>query len=419
MNAPAGRKRKVCVVVTARPSYARVRTALQALRARDDVELQLIAVASTLLHRYGEVVRVMEADGFTIDWRIHSILEGENLVTQAKSTAIGLAETATALDNLKPDVVVTIADRYETIATAIAATYMNIPLAHIQGGEVTGNIDDRVRHAVTKMADLHLVASKGARDYVISMGEPPQSVHLTGCPSIDIAAKVKRENPRLPENFFGRFGGVGAEFDIHNEPYIVVMQHPVTTEYEHAYEQAEQTLRAVSELGVNALWFWPNVDAGADATSKAIRVWREAGRVPKVHFFRNMPPEDFYRLLINAKAIVGNSSVAIRECSWLGVPAVNIGNRQISRERGPNVIDVPHDWREIKAATERQMAHGPYPSVAIYGNGDAGERIARVLAEAPLTLKHEYPGIDPRQTTAATIARDLAGQEQANAEGKK
>lgn len=389
-------RRKVCVVVTARPSYARVRTALQALRARNDVELQIIATASTLLHRYGEVVQVMEADGFDITWRIHSILEGENLVTQAKSTALGLNETATALENLKPDVVVSIADRFETIATAIAASYMNIPLAHIQGGEVTGNIDDRVRHAVTKLADLHLVASPGARDYVISMGEHPDSVHLTGCPSIDIAARAK-ENPQLPEDFFQRFGGVGAEFDIHREDFIVVMQHPVTTEYEQAYEQAEATLQAVSELGVHALWFWPNVDAGADATSKAIRTWREQGRLEKVHFFRNMPPEDFYRVLMQSKCIVGNSSVAIRECSFLGVPAVNIGNRQISRERGPNVIDVPHDAGAIAQAIRKQMLHGPYPSSGIYGQGDAGERIARVLAEEPLLLKHQRPLHDPRK----------------------
>ncbi len=405
MNRPRTEKRKVCVVVTARPSYARVRTALQALKRREDVELQIIAVASTLLHRYGEVVRVMEADGFHINWRIHSILEGENLVTQAKSTAIGLAETATALDNLKPDVVVTIADRYETIATAIAATYMNIPLAHIQGGEVTGNIDDRVRHAATKMADMHLVASEGARDFVISLGEHPESVFLTGCPSIDIARRAK-ENPSLPEDFFRLFGGVGMEFDIHHEPYVVVMQHPVTTEYDQAYEQAEQTLRAISELGVNALWFWPNVDAGADATSKAIRIWRERGRVPKAHFFRNMPPEDFYRLLINSRCIVGNSSVAIRECSYLGVPAVNIGNRQVSRERGPNVMDVPYDAEAIEQAVHRQMAHGPYPSVPLYGDGRAGENIARVLAEAPLMLKHEHTIAAPRSGKKMGRAQD-------------
>ncbi len=382
-------KRKVCVVITARPSYARIKTALQALRARDDVRLQIIVAASTLLHRYGEVVKVMEADGFEISWRIHSIVEGENLVTQAKSTAIGLAETATALENLGPDVVVSIADRFETIATAIAASYMNIPLAHVQGGEVTGNIDDRVRHAVTKLADLHLVASKGAADYVRAMHEPEQTIHITGCPSIDIARKAK-ENPRLPDDFFERFGGVGAVFDLRRSDYLVVMQHPVTTEHEHAFAQAEETLAAISELKVPTIWFWPNVDAGADATSKAIRVWRERGRLPHVHFFRNMPPEDFYRLLLHSRGIVGNSSVAIRECAYLGVPAVNVGNRQVARERGPNVIDVPHDATRIAAAIRQQMARGRYPSSHVYGDGTAGERIARVLARAPLKLKHLY-----------------------------
>ncbi len=384
-----GDRRKVCVVITARPSYARIKTALQALRARDDVELQILLTASTLLHRYGEVARVIEADGFDITWRIHSIVEGENLVTQAKSTAVGLAETATALENLKPDVVVSIADRFETIATAIAASYMNIPLAHVQGGEVTGNIDDRVRHAVTKLADLHLVASKGAAQYVHSMHEPEETIHLTGCPSIDIARRAQ-ENPRLPDDFFARFGGVGAEFDLRETDYLVVMQHPVTTEYEHAYEQAEETLAAISELQIPTVWFWPNVDAGADATSKAIRIWRERGRLQHVHFFRNMPPEDFYRLLMHSKGIVGNSSVAIRECAYLGVPAVNIGNRQVARERGPNVIDAPHDRRAIMEALRRHMKHGKYPSADIYGDGRAGERIAQVLATAPLKLKHEY-----------------------------
>ncbi len=165
-----GMKRKVCVVITARPSYARIRSALYALQERDDVELQIVLTASTLLERYGRIESVVEADGFNITWRIQSIIEGESLLSSAKSTAIGLTETATAFYNLKPDLVVSIADRFETIATAIAAAYMNIPLAHIQGGEVTGSIDDRVRHAVTKLSDFHLVASKGAGKRVASMG---------------------------------------------------------------------------------------------------------------------------------------------------------------------------------------------------------------------------------------------------------
>ena len=188
--------RKVCVVITARPSYARIYTALEALRSHDDVELQLVIAASALLERYGNAVSVIKDAGFDVDRQVYMIVEGENLVTTAKSTGLGLAELATVFDNLKPDIVVTIADRFETMATAVAAAYMNIPLAHIQGGEVTGSIDEKVRHAVTKLADIHLVASQNAAERVIRMGENPDNVLVTGCPSIDLANAALEAEPR-------------------------------------------------------------------------------------------------------------------------------------------------------------------------------------------------------------------------------
>ncbi|MBE3038879.1 MAG: UDP-N-acetylglucosamine 2-epimerase, partial [Chloroflexi bacterium] len=152
-------KRKICVVITARPSYSRIRTALKAIQTHPDLELQLVVAASALLERYGMVVETIKRDGFNINAQVYMVVEGENLASSAKTTGIGLMELGTVFDNLKPDIVVTIADRYETIATAIAAAYMNIPLAHIQGGEVTGSIDDKVRHAITKLADYHLVST--------------------------------------------------------------------------------------------------------------------------------------------------------------------------------------------------------------------------------------------------------------------
>ena len=182
-------KRKICVVVTARPSYSRIRTALTAIAAHADLELQLVVAASALLDRYGNAIQSIERDGFAIRARVYMVLEGENLVTSAKSTGIGLSELATVFDNIKPDAVVTIADRYETLATAVAASYMNIPLVHVQGGEVTGSIDEKVRHSVTKLANLHLVSTKLAGERVKKLGEDPASVHVTGCPSIDIAAE--------------------------------------------------------------------------------------------------------------------------------------------------------------------------------------------------------------------------------------
>jgi UDP-hydrolysing UDP-N-acetyl-D-glucosamine 2-epimerase len=378
-------RRKICVVVTARPSYSRIRSALHAIRDHAGLELQLVVAASALLDRYGNAVQVIEKDGFDIRHRVFMVLEGENLVTSAKSTGIGLSELATVFDNLKPDAVVTVADRYETLATAVAAAYMNIPVVHVQGGEVTGSVDEKVRHAVTKLANLHLVSTPRARERVIRLGEPDDTVVVTGCPSIDIAADVAA-SPELGFDLFERYGGVGPRSDL-SRGYLVVLQHPVTTEYDAARAQVEETLYAVKDSDLPVLWFWPNVDAGSDGTSKGIRVFREQEKPEHLHFFRNMFPEDFLRVLVRSHGIIGNSSVAIRECSFLGVPAVNIGTRQQGRERGRNVVDVDHDRQQIAAAIRDHRQHGRVPADHLYGDGHAGVRIADCLATAPLTIE--------------------------------
>jgi UDP-hydrolysing UDP-N-acetyl-D-glucosamine 2-epimerase len=378
-------KRKICVVVTARPSYSRIRSALKAIAEHPDLELQLVVAASALLDRYGNAVQAIERDGFEIAQRVYLVLEGENLVTSAKSTGIGLSELATVFDNLQPDAVITVADRYETLATAVAASYMNIPVVHVQGGEVTGSIDEKVRHAVTKLSNLHLVSTMRARERVIRLGEREDTVFITGCPSIDIAAEVAAR-PAMDFNPFEKYGGVGPPADL-SKGYLVVMQHPVTTEYEQARAQVEETLYAVQDVGLPVLWFWPNPDAGSDGTSKGIRVFREKEQPDNFHLFRNMYPEDFLRLVVQATAIVGNSSVAVRECSYLGVPAVNIGSRQHGRERGANVIDVDHDRAAIAAAIRQHIGRGRPASDHLYGDGKAGARIADCVASAELSIE--------------------------------
>ena len=377
--------RKVCVVVTARPSYSRIKTALQAIRDHKDLELQLVIAGSALLDRYGNMVSYVEDDGFEVAARVYMVLAGENLMSMAKTTGLGLLELATVLDNLRPDVVVTVADRYETIATAIAAAYMNIPVAHVQGGEVTGSVDEKVRHAITKLSNLHLVSSEKAAERVTKMGENPDAVFVTGCPSVDLAAEVLQD-PRLTFDPLEKYGGVGAEIDLSNG-YLVVMQHPVTTEYDSAREHAFETLHAVRDIGLPTLWFWPNVDAGSDGTSNAIRSFRERESPTKMHFFKNMKPTDFLRLIYNGRCLIGNSSVGIRECSYLGVPVVNIGTRQSGRERATNVLDVDYKRDEIQRAIQTHVSNGRYPTSKIYGDGSAGRRIADVLAAAPLEIE--------------------------------
>jgi len=378
-------KRKVCVVLTARPSYSRIKTALKAINDHPELELQLVVAASALLDRYGNTVRFIEDDGFEIAERVYMVLEGGNPVTMAKTTGLGIMEIATVIDNLKPDIVITIADRYETIATAIAASYMNIPVAHVQGGEISGSIDEKVRHAVTKLSNIHLVSNKYASDRVIRMGEDPKNVFVTGCPSIDIADSIMN-HPDLDFDPIKKYGGVGSGIDLSNG-YIVVLQHPVTTEYEVARKHITETLHAVKDMNIKTLWFWPNVDAGSDGTSKGIRAFREHYIIDNIHFFKNMLPEDFLKVVNNSNCIIGNSSVAIRECSYLGVPAVNIGTRQLGRERAQNVIDVGYHRDEIIYAMQTHLKNGRFKSSNIYGDGHAGKRIAHILGEVSLTYQ--------------------------------
>ena len=375
-------KRKIAVVITARPSYSRVKTVLSAIDQHPALQLQLIVAASALLDRYGSAVNYIEKDGFTIAAKVFNVLEGENLTAAAKTTGIGILELSTVFDNLKPDIVVTVADRFETMATAISASYMNIPLAHIQGGEVTGNIDEKVRHAITKLSDYHFVASDNAKERVIKLGENPDFVFNTGCPSIDIASEIS-EIVGLNFNPYQKYGGVGAEPDL-SHGYLVVMQHPVTTEYQNSRKHIEETLEAVKELNMPTLWFWPNVDAGADGTSTGIRSFREKNKLENVHFFKNMEGDDFLVLLNNAKGLIGNSSVGIRECAYLGVPVINIGSRQNRRDRGNNVVDVEYNKDEIIKSINTIIKNGKSETSSVYGGGNAGSAIANLLVEVPL-----------------------------------
>lgn len=372
-------KKKVCVVVTARPSYSRIRSALFGLKKYDNVELQVVVAASAILDSYGKVVNQIRKDGFDVSAEVYNMISGENTISAAKTTGLGIVELANVFANIQPDYVVTIADRFETISTAIAASYMNIPLIHIQGGEVTGNIDEKVRHAITKLADVHLVSTEKARERVVKMGEDPSRVYVTGCPSIDIAENVRKNYENLKFDPVKKYNGVG-NLREDREKYVVVMQHPVTTSISAAREQVRSVLEAVEQIDRQIYWFWPNVDAGSDGVSKEIRIHRETGKAKNIHFFKNMSPDDFLVLLMGADCIIGNSSVAIRECSYLGVSAINIGDRQIGRERGHNVIDCDYDTQAILDAYKKILERGKIEGEPLYGNGNAGEEIARVIA---------------------------------------
>ncbi len=377
--------RKICVIITARPSYSRIKSVLSSLKENPQIDLKIIVTSSAVLERYGRVVDLIKEDGFEIHAEVFSVIEGGHIVHSVKDVGNCLIELSSILYALKPDAVITIADRYETIANAISASYMNIPLVHIQGGEFTGSIDNKVRHAITKLADVHFVASPLAKHRVISMGENPEMVFNTGCPSIDLALDVL-ENSELNFDPFKKYNGLGDSFLL-DEGYIVVLQHPVTTEFGKSYEQANLTLSALKSMNMPVFWFWPNLDAGADDTSKAIRVFRENNPSLPFHFFKNMISEDFLRLIKNSLCLVGNSSVGIRESAFLGVPVVNIGSRQNGRERGENVLDVNYDLKNIINAINQQINSGGYESNTLYGDGFSGNKITEILSKVEFEIE--------------------------------
>jgi len=375
--------RKVCIVIASRANYGRAKSVMQALKNDPDIELQLVVGASTLLDRFGKAVDVIKSDGFEPVRCINYIIEGESLLTQAKSTGLGIVELSSVFSDLNPDMIITIADRFETMSTSIAAVYMNIPLVHIQGGEVSGNIDDRVRHAITKMADYHFVCSDDARARVIKMGEREHTVFNYGCPAMDTLV----DNDLTINNELMRdYIGVGSTELNWEGDYILMIQHPVTTSYGQGRYQVTQTLNALERFrDYQKIVLWPNVDAGSDNVSKGIRIFREQGQAHNFQFFKNFSPEIYARILNNAKCCVGNSSSFVREGSFLGVPSVLIGDRQDNREHGENIIFSDYTNENITRAIEQQLAHGRYSGSPIFGNGNAGVLIARQLKQLDLT----------------------------------
>lgn len=371
-------RRKVCVVIGSRANYSSIKSAMRAIAAHPALELQVVVGASALLDRYGAVVDLIEKDGFKAVARVHMLIEGETPATMAKSTGLGLLELPTIFDQIAPDFVLTIGDRFETMATTLAAAYMNIPVAHTMGGEVSGTIDESIRHAVTKFAHVHFPASREARERIIRLGEREEDVHMVGCPRIDLVAEILAgPADGLDSHLFDT--GVGERLDV-DKPFVLLSQHPVTTEYGEGERQITATLEAVRDVGLPAVVLWPNADAGSDDVARGIRKWRERKLDAGMHFFKNLPVATYVRLMRKAACLVGNSSSGIREGAYIGTPTVNIGSRQDMRERGANVIDAPPERAAIAAAMRRQVAHGRYASEPIYGDGHAGERIAEILA---------------------------------------
>jgi UDP-hydrolysing UDP-N-acetyl-D-glucosamine 2-epimerase len=381
---PAKVRRKVCFIITNRIHYARQEVLLRQLRDDPDLELQLIVGGSALLEKYSEVPETLARQGYVVHERMMNLIEGGNHVAMAKTAGLAVLELANTFEKLNPDIVLIRGDRFEQLAAAMTAAYLNKTVAHIEGGDLSGNIDESVRHAITKLAHIHFVTNEGSKNRVIRMGENPEYVFNVGSPDLEFASTVERK-PDL--EMMNRIG-VGGHIDP-SKPYIMVIQHPVTSETNNR-ENILKTLEAVHALGIQALWFWPNPDAGTDDVSKGIRQFREKNPTPSIRFVIDIHPKDFIALLRDAQCLVGNSSSGIKEAAYFGTPVVNIGRRQQGRMRGPNIMDVDYDMQSIKSAIEGQIARGRYEPFLAYYKQDTSKIIRRVLKTAPLYTQKKF-----------------------------
>lgn len=368
-------RRKICVVLVDRANYGRLKPVMQAIAARPELELQVLAAGTMVLERFRQPVQVVREDGFHVDGEIYIELEGSTPVTMAKSVGFGVVEFASEFQRLRPDIVLLIGDRYEMLAAAIAAAYMNICIAHIQGGEVSGSIDESARHAITKFAHFHVPSTRRSAEYLVRMGENPDTILAIGCPSSDIARQLDRALAPDVVNT----GGSGAVIDV-SRPFLLVLFHPTTTEYGGERRQMDEVLAALQTLQLQTILLWPNIDAGADHISKAIRVFRDRAKPAWLRTLTNLTPEHYLKVLANAACAIGNSSSFVRDASFFGTPVVLVGSRQDGREIGAHVLPVAPLAAEVVAAAQTQLAHGRYAPSTLYGDGHVSERIAKALA---------------------------------------
>jgi UDP-hydrolysing UDP-N-acetyl-D-glucosamine 2-epimerase len=344
----------------------------------ESLDLSVLVFASATVKKYGDLVEQMRKDGFIPDVFVNTKLDGDSVRIMAESTGLALLQLPAAIESINPDFVISVGDRYETLATAVATSYMNIPLVHTMGGEVTGTIDESVRHAVSKLSHVHFASTRQARNNLVLMGEEPSRVFITGCPRLDIAREAKNMSKDLLQSKVTE-SGVGDDIDL-SKDFLILSQHPVTSEVDESFAQIFNSLKAVERLNMQTIILWPNSDAGSEQISKAIRRWQKEYTRNAIRFYRNLPPEVYLRLMDLTACLVGNSSSALREGSFLGTPAVNIGNRQSGREHGRNILFSEYSTEAIKVAVERQVNHGKFDSDDLYGDGFAGIKMADILA---------------------------------------
>jgi GDP/UDP-N,N'-diacetylbacillosamine 2-epimerase (hydrolysing) len=367
---------KILTLVERRADYSRMRPILKELYENSLFEVYLVVTGVCLLDMHGKDVDYIKEDGFLINAEVPMFEEKSRNTNASMVRALSrvLGGITTEIENFQPDLVLTGFDIGANLATTIAAAHMNIPVAHIQGGEVTGTIDEGIRHAMSKFAHIHFPATEDARNRLIRLGENPEYIFKVGCPSIDTILQTPKIDKKILEK----------KFNINfSQPCILLIQHPVTTESKASRDQILTTIESIKEMGIQALVALPNNDAGSSEIIDEIKI-------SGLSWYPSLSTDEFVNVYRNIWAIVGNSSSGIHESSSFGIPAINIGTRQQGRERAQNVIDVDYDKESIKAGIEKALFDVEYRKsleniINPYGDGNSAKRIVELLKTVNLS----------------------------------
>ncbi len=371
--------RKICLVTGTRAEYGLSYPILRAIESHSDLELQLVVTGMHLLSGHGNTIELIKKDGFKIDCIIETLPEnqadGMVMANAVGKTILGLTEY---VKKAKPDILIAMTDLGFTLATAIVGAHMNIPVVHVHGGEVSGSVDELVRHATTKLSHIHFAASKKSAERIIKMGEEPWRVHVVGAPGLDII---------LQDDFYDE-KIIRAKYSLLSGNYIVLVQHPVSTESAQSGEYFKNTLKAIESFGIQTILIYPNADSGSKDIIEVI----ESNHNNIIKSYKNLSRKDYLSLLKYASVLVGNSSSGILEAPSFKLPAVNIGSRQYGREMAENVVSVGYNFEDIKSAVnfvlnDKKFKKKVQNCVSPYGDGTAGKKIAEILVAIQIDKK--------------------------------
>lgn len=370
--------KKIAVITGTRADYGIYYPILKAILAHPNLKLFLIVTGSHLSPKFGNTVDEILKDGFKIKAKVDMLLDGDTGSAMARSLGTGIIGITQVLESIKPHMLLILGDRGEMLAGAIAGVHMNIIVAHIHGGEVSGTVDEPLRHAITKLSHIHLVATDESAQRIIKLGEQKDAVFVVGAPGLDTIINQELIDPITTAKRFN--------LDI-SRSILLVLQHPVTTEVKEASWQMKQTMEALVELSMQTILILPNSDAGGQAMIKTIKKY---AHYPFIQSFQNLPHIEYLSLMKIANVMIGNSSSGIIEAPSFHLPVVNIGTRQQGRQRAKNIIDVTYDKTEIIKAINKALFNSNFKEkvrncLNPYGDGKAGPKIAKILSQIKIT----------------------------------